>query len=103
MSERESFTRTSFYYNFDSVGLPVQYEILPSGYGYVKITTLADDLNLIIRIWERAMQVFIDNEVPGIIVDLRQNSGGSPIGTAIASYFVQETDRCQPQLLPTAR
>jgi C-terminal processing protease CtpA/Prc len=90
VSERESFTRTSFYYNFDAVGLPVQYEILPSGYGYVKITTLADDLNLIIRIWERAVQVFIDNEVPGIIIDLRQNSGGSPIGTAIASYFVQE-------------
>jgi hypothetical protein len=32
----------------------------------------------------------IDMDVPAIVIDLRQNSGGSPLGTFFASYFVDE-------------
>jgi C-terminal processing protease CtpA/Prc len=91
IEERQSFAATSAYAGFDSIGLPVQYEILDSGYGYVKITSLSEDISLIIRLWERAIQVFVDNEVPGIIVDMRQNGGGSPLGSFFASYFTTET------------
>jgi C-terminal processing protease CtpA/Prc len=88
--EARTLAQSSFNLGFDRIGLPVQYEILPNGYGYVKITSLSEDISLILRLWERAVQVFADNDVPGIVVDLRQNSGGSPLGTAFASYFVQE-------------
>jgi len=89
-NEGETFNATSFYAGFDSNALPLEYEILPSGYGYIKLTSLSDDINLIIRLWEWAMERFINNQVPAIIIDMRQNGGGAPIGTVFASYFVQE-------------
>ncbi|MFQ5407188.1 MAG: S41 family peptidase, partial [Anaerolineales bacterium] len=92
VAERDTFSATSIYAGFDRNALPVEYEILEdSGYGYVRIWTLSDDLNLIIRLFERAVSVFIDNDVPGVIVDLRQNGGGSPLGAKIASYFTTDT------------
>ncbi|MBM4422998.1 MAG: peptidase S41 [Chloroflexi bacterium] len=90
VAENTSFRQTSFFFGFDSLGLPVQYDILPSGFGYIKITSLSEDINLIIRLWERAVKVMIENGAPGIIVDMRQNGGGSPLGSFFASYFVTE-------------
>ena len=89
-AERETFSATSVFAGYDYNALPVEYRILPSGYGYIKINSLSDDLNLIIRLWEWALEVMIANEVPAIIIDLRQNSGGSPLGPTFASYFVEE-------------
>jgi len=90
IAERESFSATSIYAGFDRNSLPVEYEILPSGFGYIKISSLSEDINLIIRLWEWAIERMIANQVPGIIIDLRQNGGGSPLGTLFASYFVEE-------------
>jgi C-terminal processing protease CtpA/Prc len=90
VNESETFNATSFYAGFDANALPLEYEILPSGYGYIKLTSLSDDINLIIRLWEWAVERMISNQVPAIIVDMRQNGGGAPIGTVLASYFVQE-------------
>gem|GEM_PF-164557 len=90
IAERETFTATSIFAGFDSNYLPVEYAILPNGFGYIKISSLSDDISLIIRLWEWAIQRMIANEAPAIIVDLRQNSGGSPLGTYFASFFVQE-------------
>ena len=90
VSETESFNATSVYAGYDFNALPVDYEILPSGYGYIKINSLSEDINLIIRLWEWALERMISMDVPGIIIDLRQNSGGSPLGTFFASYFVNE-------------
>jgi C-terminal processing protease CtpA/Prc len=90
VNEQETFNRTSVYEGFDPNSLPVTYEILDSGYGYIKISSLSEDINLIIRLWEYALEVMITNDVPGIIVDLRQNSGGSPLGSLFAGYFVEE-------------
>lgn len=89
-TERETFNATSIFEGYDWNGLPVQYEILDSGYGYIKIASLSEDIGLIIRLWEYALQVMINNEVPAIIIDMRQNSGGSPLGSFFASYFVEE-------------
>jgi C-terminal processing protease CtpA/Prc len=41
-----------------------------------------DDLNLIIRLFQRALTTFQANQVPGIIIDMRTNPGGSPLGLA---------------------
>ena len=91
-NDRDSFAATSLYYGFDRNAPPVEYKVLEeSGYGYVRIWDLADDLNLIIRLFERAVTVFRDNHVPGVILDLRQNLGGSPMGTDLASYFTEES------------
>ncbi len=89
-NERETFSATSVYAGFDFNSLPLEYEILENGYGYINLSSLSDDINLIIRLWEWALERMIANEVPAIVIDLRQNSGGSPLGTLFASYFVTE-------------
>jgi C-terminal processing protease CtpA/Prc len=88
--ERETFTATSVFAGFDLNGLPVEYEILDSGYGYIKISSLSEDINLIIRLWEYALTRMIENQVPALIIDMRQNTGGSPLGSFFAGYFVEE-------------
>ncbi len=90
VSETETFNATSFFKDYDFNALPIQYEILPDGVGYIKINSLSDDINLIIRLWEWGLTRMVTNEVPAIIIDLRQNSGGSPLGALFASYFVEE-------------
>lgn len=90
VSEMESFSGTSIFAGFDPNTLPVEYDILPNGYGYIKISSLSDDINLIIRLWEWAIERMIINQVPAIIIDMRHNQGGSPLGSDFASSFVQE-------------
>jgi C-terminal processing protease CtpA/Prc len=84
--ETGSFTRTSMYYGVDrNPMLPVEFKILGDGElkaGYVKVNSNYDDLNLIIRLFERALQTFKANKVAGIIIDMRHNPGGSPLGLA---------------------
>jgi C-terminal processing protease CtpA/Prc len=84
------FSRTSVYYGFDRTAPPVEYEILDSGYGYVVVNSLSSDINLTIRLWQRAIAVFAANEVPAVIVDLRHNMGGAPIGDLLAGNFTDE-------------
>jgi C-terminal processing protease CtpA/Prc len=88
--EFDSFFATSLFGGEESL-LPLEYELLDSGVGYIKISSNYDDLNLLVRLYERALKTFKDREVPGIIIDLRQNSGGSPIG--LASYLTDEVIR----------
>jgi C-terminal processing protease CtpA/Prc len=80
--EWDSYSITSIYNGFDPIALPVEYKILDSGVGYVKIDSFDDDLNLIIRLFTRALKTFDANQVSGIIIDLRQNGGGAPLGLA---------------------
>lgn len=83
IAETDSFDRTSLYYGVDTNPLlPVDYKVLPSGVGYVSINTYHDDLNLIIRLFQRALDTFQADKVPGIIIDLRYNDGGNPVGLA---------------------
>jgi len=89
VSERDSFARTSRYYGVDTNPLlPVEFKIMDSGVGYVKVNSYYDDLNLLNRLFKRALDAFTANEVPGIIIDLRDNSGGNPIG--LAAYLTDQ-------------
>ncbi len=88
--ERETFSATSVFEGFDWNSLPVEYEILDRGYGYIRISSLSEDINLIIRLWEYALERMIENQVPALIIDMRQNTGGSPLGSFFAGYFVEE-------------
>ncbi len=73
----------------DPIALPVEYSLLDSGFGYIKINSNSDDLALIITLFSRALEVFEENEVPGLIIDMRSNSGGSPLG--LAGFLTDQT------------
>ena len=75
----------------DEATLPVEYRMLPSGLGYVRISSFLDNDVLSIQVWERAMRDFNENAVPGVILDMRQNSGGSGwLANQMAAYFFDE-------------
>jgi len=74
---------------YDEFVLPAEYELLPSGVGYIKINSNYDDLGLLIRVFERALATFEEVGVPGIIIDMRLNFGGAPLGLA---GFLYEQD-----------
>lgn len=91
IEERDSFSVTSFYAGQPETSLPVDFEVLPSGYGYIKISSFSENQVLMIQAWEYALQYFIDNEVPGVILDMRHNDGGSGwMSDQMAAYFFTE-------------
>jgi C-terminal processing protease CtpA/Prc len=75
----------------DEVALPVEGEVLDdSSLGYIQITTFAGNSKLTTDLWEHYMEGMIDAAVPGLIIDLRLNSGGSGgIAMDLASYFFE--------------
>jgi C-terminal processing protease CtpA/Prc len=92
----------------DPIALPVEYSLLDSGFGYIKINSNSDDLALIITLFSRALEVFEENEVPGLIIDMRSNSGGSPLGLAgfltdenielgQLAYYSEKTGQFEPE------
>jgi C-terminal processing protease CtpA/Prc len=91
VAERQSFSFGSFFYGQPATSLPVEYELLPSGYGYLQINSFFDNDVLSIQVWERALQYFNENQIPGVIVDMRYNDGGSGwLADQMAAYFFDE-------------
>ncbi|MDE2636260.1 MAG: S41 family peptidase [Chloroflexota bacterium] len=91
ISERASFSNSSFFAGIEGDELPVETRILPSGYGYVALYSFSDDERLMVKLWERMIKDFKEQEVPGIIIDMRYNSGGSGyLADQLAAYFFQE-------------
>jgi C-terminal processing protease CtpA/Prc len=76
----------------DEITTPIVGEVLDqSGLGYLKIFTFSDDFSLTARIWEHYIEGLIENEVPGLIIDLRNNGGGSgKLASDFAGYFFDE-------------
>jgi hypothetical protein len=72
----------------DPMALPIEYYILDSGLGHVRINSNDDDLDLINELFIRALDSFDYHEVPGVIVDLRQNDGGAPL--YLADYMSKQ-------------
>jgi C-terminal processing protease CtpA/Prc len=91
LEERDSFNVSSFYAGESPAALPVEYDLLPSGYGYIKINSFLDNEVLTIQIWERALQFFNENQIPGVIIDMRVNGGGRGwLADQMAAYFFDE-------------
>jgi C-terminal processing protease CtpA/Prc len=76
----------------DPLALPIEARTLPdSGLGYIRINTFSDDDNLMAHLWDRYLHDLVDNQTPGLILDLRQNSGGSGgMANNFAGYFFKE-------------
>lgn len=115
IAEHNSFSRTSLYFGAEQNPLlPVESKIITQGnsqIGYVSINSNYDDLNLIIRLFQRAMQQFTDRKVAGLIIDLRYNSGGAPLGLAgflynkeivqgQLEYYSNLTKKFEPEGIP---
>lgn len=91
VEESDSFAAASFYVGQSPTALPVEFRVLPSGLGYVKISSFLDNDVLSIQVWERAIRYFNDNSVPGVILDMRQNGGGSGwLADQMAAYFFKK-------------
>jgi len=91
ISERASFSNSSFFAGIEGDELPIETLILPSGYGYVAIYSFSDDERLMVKLWERMIKSFIEEDLPGVIIDMRYNGGGSGyLADQLAAYFFQE-------------
>ncbi len=92
VAEYDSLFRSLPSFSQDPLGLPIQAQTLRgSGLGYIRIDTFEDDFNLMAQLWDRAIKDAIDNQVPGLVIDVRTNSGGS-LGMALdfAGYFFDQ-------------
>ncbi|MEW5939018.1 MAG: PDZ domain-containing protein [Chloroflexota bacterium] len=71
VAERESFAVTSLFISYSAATLPVEARILPSGVGYARVTSTADNRDQIAILFEEALKQFALANAPGLIVDLR--------------------------------
>ncbi|MBL8132881.1 MAG: peptidase S41 [Anaerolineae bacterium] len=89
--ERISFAFSSFNAGLTGAEPPVEFRLMENGYGYVKIYSFADNDLLSIQLWERMIQYLNGAGVPGLIIDMRQNGGGSGfLADQMAAYFFNE-------------
>lgn len=90
-SETASFSVSSFRFGADPALLPVDFEILDSGYALARINSFFDNTILTVQVWERLMQTLNENGIPGLIIDMRQNGGGSGfLADQMAAYLFNE-------------
>jgi C-terminal processing protease CtpA/Prc len=92
VEEPESFSFSSFNRGLTGYELPVEYEpIEGTDYVLVRITDFFDNERLTIDLWERLMQDLNTQGVPGIVIDMRANGGGSGwLAAQMAAYFFDE-------------
>ncbi len=111
IGERASYFATLPYVDYDPDALPVEFRTLDSGAGYIQINSNSDDLNLLLRLFDRALRTFETNNAPGVIIDLRVNFGGAPLGLATYltqteyelgtdEYYSEKTGQFEPDTLP---
>lgn len=86
VEERQSFNRSSLYYGVDPDPLlPVESRLIRQdnvSVGYIRINSNYDDLNLVIRLFERALRQFRERGAAGLVIDMRYNDGGAQLGLA---------------------
>jgi len=112
VAETRSFSRLSIYLGAPlNPNVPVEWKVLDSGAGYIAINSYYDDLSLIVTLFERALKQFTTSEVKNLIIDLRYNSGGAPLGLVgflynkeiqlgQLEYFSEQTGKFEPEGRP---
>ncbi len=97
IGEYDSFSFSSFARGTTGFEIPVAYELLESDeygendYGYVKIDSFSDNSVLTIQLWERMIRTLKRYAVGGLVIDMRQNGGGSGfLADQMAAYFFHE-------------
>ncbi len=88
VNERDSLAVSSFLAGKSPTALPVEFGVLSSGLGYIQINSFLDNDVLSIQVLERAITYFKENKIPGVILDMRVNSGGNGwLANQMAAYF----------------
>ncbi len=85
LAEYELESLFAVYYGGETneFALPVEYSYDPTAaIGTIRINSNYDDLGLAIRIFARALGTFEEAGALGIVIDMRQNLGGAPLGLA---------------------
>lgn len=91
IEERQSFGVSSFFRGVTGTEPPVTYSFLPDGYGYAKIWDFLGNEVLTVQLWEQFLALTIQQGVPGVIIDMRQNGGGNGfLAEQLAGYFFEE-------------
>jgi C-terminal processing protease CtpA/Prc len=91
VQERQSFAATSFFRGVTGTEPPVTYSFLPEGYGYAKIWDFLGNEVLTVQLWETFISLAIQQGVPGVIIDMRQNGGGNGfLAEQLAGYFFED-------------
>ncbi|MEX1247857.1 MAG: S41 family peptidase [Anaerolineales bacterium] len=89
--EFESFNQSSFYANVTGTELPVEFQIMDNGYGYVAIYSFFDNQVLSVQLWERMINTLNEYGIPGLVIDMRVNGGGFGfLADQMAAYFFDE-------------
>jgi carboxyl-terminal processing protease len=90
--ELDSLFQSLAFLQSSAIDLPIEASILPdSGLGYVVIRTFSGDYNLMARLWEHMISALESDNVPGLIIDLRNNGGGDEgLALDFAGYFYDE-------------
>lgn len=71
--------------------MPVEYVIRDDGFAYVKIYSFTDDLPLIVSLWERFINEITALGALGVVIDMRENGGGSGfLGDQLPAYFFDD-------------
>ncbi|MEX2161049.1 MAG: S41 family peptidase [Anaerolineales bacterium] len=90
-TEQVSFSQSSFYAGITGTELPVEFQILDNGYGYVAIYSFFDNQVLSVQLWERMINTLNEQAVPGLVIDMRVNGGGFGfLAAQMAAYFFDE-------------
>ena len=76
-------------HGLNSDPLPIDFKVLPSNIGYIRVNSSNDDLNLTYQLLRRAFGVFETKKVNDLIIDLRFNGGGTGLG--IAEFLITQT------------
>ena len=89
--EYESLLRTFPSCELDQFDLPIEGEFLEEGLAYIHVLSFLGDYQLFARLWDFNLQLLVDKEIPGLIIDLRTNGGGrSDLPIQFAGYFFDE-------------
>lgn len=91
VAERESWTFSSFTNGQAPAGaLPLEFEILDSGFGYIRINRFSGDPLMLLRLWEWSIDTLNAQGIEGLIIDLRWNGGGYNIYNQMVSMLFDE-------------
>lgn len=72
----------------------IEARVLPSGLGYLRVRSFAQEVSQAEGLFAAALQTLIDAGVPGIILDMRDNSGGLvQLAMNMAGHFVPAYER----------
>lgn len=91
--EYDSLLRTFPTSDLDTFELPIEGEFFEEdGLAYIRVLSFLGDYQLFARLWDFNIELLIDEEIKGLIIDLRTNGGGrSDLPIQFTGYFFDET------------